>query len=174
MEPSASAGSSAKILSVLMELPMWLLFAIDLFLMLILVIPELNRNVPVSIRPWVPLVALLFTILLIFRGLSKIFEYRKTQLLNRTNREKQRLVRVYEPIYAFFLTRHVTQVSSIGAPYLRQRFDKVLTSLFKRRGKRVSILSALKAFFDKEEHITGEVEWGGRFSSFSNQRYRTR
>ena len=101
MELSAIARSSAKVLSVIKELPMWLLFAIDLFLMIILIIPELNRNVPVSIRPWVPLVALFFTILLIFRGLSNLFEYRKTQLLNRTNREKQRLVRVYEPIYAY-------------------------------------------------------------------------
>lgn len=74
-------------------------------------------------------------------------------------REVARFEKIYTPLQVLFLTRHITTVSSYGAPYLRQRLRNAGDYL--AEGK---VLRGLKAIFDKQPWgPNAEVEFGGPF-----------
>src|SRR2546428_2023591 len=82
------------------------------------------------------------------------------RLFPRTDkRERERFKKIYAPMCALFLTRHITISSSTRAPYLKQRLDNARELYAKKR-----YLQVLKAIFDKKEsEPTAEVEYGGSF-----------
>jgi hypothetical protein len=74
-------------------------------------------------------------------------------------RERERFEKIYAPMYALFITRHITTSSSIGAPYFSQRIENA-KELFERK----KYWRALKALFDKKHsEPAAEVEYGGAF-----------
>jgi len=158
----STIGASAKVLSALKDLPLWLLSGVALTLIIFRCIPALRGNIPVSTLPWFTLVSLLFTILSMLRLVSVLFERREIKLQATKHREINSLNRVYSPIYALFLTCHVTTCSDTGAP-LRQRLSNARNDLLTIRRRRGAIRDALKAIFDKEIHTSGEVEYGVDF-----------
>lgn len=86
--------------------------------------------------------------------------YRRASHDRNYDRQRDRFDQIYAPLYGLFTTRHITTVSTLGAPYLRQRVRKSLTALIDERRP----VTAVKALFDKQDLGTsGEVEYGGNF-----------
>jgi hypothetical protein len=85
--------------------------------------------------------------------------YKRAQLSINSEREQKRFSRLYAPMFGFFLHSHITTGTGRCAPYLWQRIQNSWTIL----AKRGSINRAMKSLFDKQEHRSGEVEFGSDF-----------
>ncbi len=87
------------------------------------------------------------------------FAVRRLLANGRAELSRQRYSRLYAPMRALFLTRHVTSGSASLAPYFRQR----LTTAW-RRARQRRFREAWRAVWDKREtEESAEIEFGGSF-----------
>jgi hypothetical protein len=88
----------------------------------------------------------------------RLFQYRRTTIV----RDRLKLFRLYRPLAALFLTRHVT-ASSRGAPALRQRIENAWSELGAYRKRKTGLKRAWCALFERDGPTTAEIEFGGAF-----------
>lgn len=75
------------------------------------------------------------------------------------SRPRARHERLYAPLGALFITRHVTTSCAVLAPYLKQRIRNAVKALWNWK-----LLTALRALGDKQQtKELAEIEYGGRF-----------
>ncbi len=151
----------AKVLSALRDLPLWLLAGIAISLSLALFLPTLKSAMPAA--PWIAFFALLFAVLTVSRFMSIFMGQWMARRDAIRRREQRALTRIYQPIYVLFLTRHVTGVSSVGARRLSDRLANAREALGSFRSRKAGVKAAFKAIFDKKEHTSAEIEFGGDF-----------
>jgi hypothetical protein len=105
------------------------------------------------------------TLLAIIPGAVKLYRYvydrgfSKAKAEFAASRLRQRYERLYAPMAALFITRHVTTYRVVMAPYLRQRIRHTIKALLKWQ-----VLTALHALGDRcETKELAEIEFGGPF-----------
>ncbi|HEY3778371.1 MAG TPA: hypothetical protein VGL35_09965 [Rhizomicrobium sp.] len=163
MEAASGLTASQKLIDVAKGAPAWLLIAIVLVLSVILAVPSFYALVPKGTRPWIPL-ALVAAGILAFCLLASLTTARVSeQRKNTRERDRQRLIGIYRPLVALFLTRHVTTCSSTGAPRLHHRIENAAHALGHYRRWTVGVRRAFRALFDHQRSESGEVEFGGGF-----------
>jgi hypothetical protein len=77
--------------------------------------------------------------------------------------DRERLLNLYGPLAALFLTRHVTICTGTASPYLRHRLENARAELSAYRRRSVGLKRAWRALFDRQTSSSAEVECGGDF-----------
>ncbi|QUS38083.1 hypothetical protein RPMA_03850 [Tardiphaga alba] len=162
MDPTFGVPTT-KMLDTVKSLPTWLLVGLSIFLLAILLWPPFLLGLPEVMRPSVPVALLLVTTLTICNLLSLWFAHVAERQRRSRAGDLDRLVHLYRPLKALFLTRHPTVCTGIGSPYLRQRIENAWAALgaYGRLSRRVK--RALRALFDKQRSSSAEIEYGGSF-----------
>lgn len=128
MEPTSSAGAYAKTLSLIKDLPLWLLTGVALSLIVFLYVPAFHDLASPTARPWVIFAAILFAILALCRFVSVVIAYASTR---RAGRELRRTFHLTPIIEQCFISTSKqpdgSMVTQISAHFLaKNRTDKPL------------------------------------------------
>ncbi len=163
MDATAGVTATQKALDTLKSMPMWLLVGLCIVILSIWLWPPFFALVPESLRSAVPVALTAAAVLLVcnFVGASasRLFERRRQTLAH----DRKRLLKLYRPLVALFLTRHVTVCTSRGAPYLRLRLQNARRELGSYQRRSVGLKRAWRALFDQQISSSAEVEFGGDF-----------
>jgi hypothetical protein len=120
-------------------------------------------TLPESLRSNVPVALFFVATLTICNLLSLRFAHVADRRQRSRARDRERLTRLYRPLSALFLTRHITVSTGSASPRLRHRLENAWEELgsYGRRSRRIK--RAWRALFDKQRSSSAEVEYGGGF-----------
>ncbi|UYO41843.1 hypothetical protein KQX62_11340 [Rhodopseudomonas palustris] len=154
---------ATKMLDTFKSIPTWLFFGLSISLLLIWLWPPFLTALPESLRSNIP-VALLFVATL---TICKLFSLWFANVADRRQRSRaldlERLIYLYRPLNALFLTRHITVCTGEASPYLRQRLENAWDELGSHGRRSRRLKRAWHALFDKQRSLSFEVEYGGGF-----------
>jgi type VI protein secretion system component VasK len=122
MDAVAGVSASQRVVAVLKSTPAWLLIGFCLSVLVVWLMPEFQALIPENLQPWVPFALMIGAILTTCKLASLIILLVRERQRALADHDKQKLVRLYRPLAALFLTRHVTSATATGAPYLRHRW----------------------------------------------------
>ena len=77
------------------------------------------------------------------------------------SRRRRKLIQLYRPLYALFITRHIT--SSCSAPRVHDRIENARDLLHAYRFRRKAWKKSVLALWDTQCSTTAEIEYGGSF-----------
>ncbi|RAH95648.1 hypothetical protein DLJ53_34220 [Acuticoccus sediminis] len=126
-------------------------------------LPELSDLVPQDYRKFLPLATLLLGAFAITRAVSAFMSI--TQLKRARQRElaSARLNKLYQPMVALFIERHLTASSAILAPYLKNRIGNAFDAFRNGRGPFRKVSGAWRALGDRRVSTFAGMEYGGEF-----------
>jgi hypothetical protein len=163
MDVTAGAAATQKALDSVKSVPMWVLLGLGLCFALVWLFPPLFAPLPDSAKAAMPIALVLISTLTVCRLggslLAHIVERRRAALA----RDRERLLHLYGPLTALFLTRHVSICVGRSSPFLRQRLQNARSELGAYRRRSVALKRAWRALFDRQESSSAEVEFGGDF-----------
>jgi hypothetical protein len=162
MDPTLGVPAT-KVLDTFKSLPTWLLVGSSISLVAIWFWPPFLVALPESARQNFPVALFVVATLTICNLLSLWFAHVGERRQKSLDRDRERLLHLYRPLAALFLTRHITVCTGVNSPYLRHRLENAREALgadgrLPRRIKRAS-----RALFDKQRSSSAEVEYGGDF-----------
>ena len=162
MDPTLSVPAT-KVLDTFKSLPTWLLAGLSISLVSIWFWPPFLLALPETARQNFPVALFVVATLTICNLLSLWFAHVAERRQQSLARDRERLLRLYRPLAALFLTRHITVCTGTGSPYLRHRVENAWEALgaYGRRSRRIK--RAFYALFDKQRSSSAEVEYGGGF-----------
>ncbi|CAN7263953.1 hypothetical protein [Mesorhizobium caraganae] len=163
MDAATGPGLSQKALEVVRSLPFWLLIAVSIVLAAIWWSPALSMPLPAEVNIWIPLAAFSFIVLSLVSALAWIASALKASRTRWRTRDLQRFTKIYRPLYALFLTHHVTTYQSTGYPKLRDRVGHAWEEFNYYRYWPARIRKAYRALSDRKISVSAEVEFGGGF-----------
>lgn len=156
MRRLASIATSHKAIEVLKAAPGWLLVGSAFALVAIWIVPAFSAPLSEDTRLWLPLAAFTTTVLAICHLISASYlrsrEHRRVVVAQ----DRKKLVLLYRPLIALFLTRHVTSCTSVGAPRLRHRIENAMMELSAYRRRSVGMKHAWRALFDRQSSTSAE------------------
>jgi hypothetical protein len=163
MDATADATAAQKALDALRSLPTWLLIGFCISALSTWLWPPFFGSLPEYLKPAVPTFLIVAAILtgckLVDSGLAQVLEGRRRSLAH----DRERLLNLYRPLEALFLTRHVTVCTGMASPYLRHRLETARAELGAYRRRSVGLKNAWRALFDRQISSSAEVEFGGDF-----------
>jgi hypothetical protein len=157
------AGAAQKALETLKSVPGWLLVGISICLLSIGVWPPFFALVPESLQSYLPMA---FTVAVILTGCKLVGSWLAHVLKRRhrsLERDQERLVKLYRPLAALFLTRHISVSTGRASPLFRHRLQNARAELNAYRRRSVCLRRAWQALFDQHISSSAEVEFGGDF-----------
>ncbi|RWC87653.1 MAG: hypothetical protein EOS72_20625 [Mesorhizobium sp.] len=158
-----TAASATKTLDTLKSLPTWLLVGLTISLASIWFWPSLFTALPEQLRPIVPAVLLIFVVLTLCNISSMAIVAAREKRRLSIEQDRDRLLKLYRPLEALFLTVHITVCTGTAAPRLRHRIENAWNELSPpgRRFRRLK--RGWRALFDKHQSTSAEVEYGADF-----------
>jgi hypothetical protein len=162
MDPTLGVPAT-KVLDTFKSLPTWLLVGLSISLASIWFWPPFLLALPEAVRQNFPVALFVVATLTICNLLSLWFAHFAGRRRQSRARDRERLLHLYRPLAALFLTRHITVCAGTGSPYLRHRVEKAWEALngYARRSYRIK--RAFYALFDKLRSSSAEAEYGGGF-----------
>lgn len=79
------------------------------------------------------------------------------------SRRRRKLIQLYRPLYALFITRHITSSTSCSAPGVHDRIENARDLLHAYRFRRKAWKKPFLALWDTQCSTTAEIEYGGCF-----------
>ena len=155
--------STSRLITILKSLPLWVLAALAAVSVVSLACVPLQAEIPNTLRPSLPVITLLLVSLTLFGGLAHIVADRQARQAIRKQDDRLRLERIYGPLAALFLQRHVTTCTGILAPKLKHRLANAWSELTAYRRLSSGVRRGIRAMFDRQASTSAEVEYGGDF-----------
>jgi len=165
MEPTTVSKAFGHALSIIRNLPLWLLTAIALSLFVFIIYPVFHESVVPATMIWIKFALIVSVILVACRLVSVVVDYLYKHRMRERDRDVPRFENVYTQLYILFITRHVTEVISQGVTF-RQRVRNAHTIIkkIKDHPRPVrNILAAARALFDRQIERSAEIEYGPGF-----------
>lgn len=162
MDPTVGVPAT-KMLDTFKSMPTWLLVGLSVSLLSTWLWPPFLTALPESLRSNIPIAFFFVATLTICNLLSLWFAHVADRRQRSRARDRERLIHLYRPLNALFLTRHITVSTGSASPYLRHRLENAWDKLgsYGRRSRRIK--RAWRALFDKQRSSSAEVEYGGGF-----------
>lgn len=160
---TAELGIAAKTLDTARRAPFWLLAALTVVAFAVWMRSDLQASLPLAAVSLLPLALVVISVLAVCKAASIVRSRIVSDRQIAAERGHKRLTKLYRPFVSLFLTRHVTTSSGTGAPYLRHRIANAWHELSSYRRRRVGVVRAFHALFDKRISSSSEVEFGGDF-----------
>ncbi|MEI5668143.1 hypothetical protein WBO78_23925 [Bosea sp. CCNWLW174] len=152
-----------KLLDALKSTPTWVLLGIALSALAIWFLPPIFDSVPDNAKWAVPVAALASGIFLVCKLSDTGISYTRARYSRRMAQDLERLNRLYDPIFAIFITCHVTTSSSILYPSLMSRIRHSYAELSFYERRLTCLRMAWSALFYRGYSINGVVDFGGNF-----------
>lgn len=159
----ATAAASQKVLNMIRALPFWMLLVVSIILVGLWCSPTLSMPLSLEVKRWVPLVAFSVVILTIGNALGWAASYWRAKRAREGARDTERLMKVYRPLYALFLTHHLTTSSGVGCPKLRDRIERAWSEFRHYRYWKARFRHGFAALSDRKISHSAEAEFGGSF-----------
>jgi hypothetical protein len=160
MDAAAGITTTKKALDTLKSLPTWLLVGLCISILSVWVSPPLLASLPESLRSVVPTAIVVVGILTGCELGGSVLGYLERRRRSLTL-DRERLLNLYGPLAALFLTRHVTICT--GTWSLRHRLENARAELGAYRRQSVGLKRAWRALFNRQTSSSAEVEFGGDF-----------
>ena len=147
----------------LKDVPLWLMIGFAAVSTYVWQTPTLQQGLPEQITSSLPLASIGLWTLASLGVANRIMHLVSLRYRDRATKARERLMKVYRPIHALFLDRHVTSSSAILAPRIG---DRLRNARKKLRGQRYSLRRlelASRALGDRGVLTSAEVEYGGEF-----------
>lgn len=158
----AIAGVTTKAIDTLKSVPTWVLVGLTASLLAIWLLPSAAVALPESLRPFLPIALLVVSVLTICNVSSLLISRFQEERRLSLERDRQRLLELYRPLEALFLTVHISVSTGTASPRLRHRIGNAWNEIRSgRRSRRVK--RAWRALFDRQQSSSAEVEYGGGF-----------
>jgi hypothetical protein len=163
MDTTAGISTTQKALDTLKSVPTWLLVGLCISILSVWVSPSFLASLSEPLRSAVPMALVAAGILTGCKVAGSVIGY----LVERRGRsvaiDRERLLSLYRPLAALFLTRHVTICTGTASKYLRQRLQNARAELVAYRRRSVGLKRAWRALFDRQTSSSAEIEFGGDF-----------
>jgi hypothetical protein len=162
MDPTVGVPAT-KIIDTFKSMPTWLLVGLSVSLLSIWLWPPFLSALPEPLRSNIPAALFFVVTLTICNLLSLWFAHVGDRRQQSCARDRERLIHLYRPLNALFLTRHITVSTGTSSPRLRHRLANAWEALGSNGRRSRRIKRAWRALFDKQRSSSAEVEYGGDF-----------
>ncbi|NVO12903.1 MAG: hypothetical protein HXX10_02595 [Rhodoplanes sp.] len=162
MDPTLGVPAT-KLIDAFKSIPTWLLAGLLISLASIWLWPPFLLALPEPVRSNVPVVLFVLATLTICNLVSLWLAHAAERRQHSRAQERDRLMHLYRPLNALFLTRHITVCTAPASPRLRHRVENAWEALGEYERRSRGINRAFHALFDKQSSSSAEVEYGGDF-----------
>jgi hypothetical protein len=163
MDATTGLAATRQTLDALKAVPAWLLLSLCAIFSIVWLLPQYFVPLPPRIQAALPLALLATGILVIFKLSSVALSFWLARRRLARARDHDRLLNLYRPLIALFLTRHVTTCTGRASPYLRHRISNAWQEVGVYRRRWTGLKRAWRALFDRQVSSSAEIEFGGDF-----------
>lgn len=159
----AIAGVTTKAIDTLKSVPTWVLVGLSASLAAIWLLPSIADALPESLRPFLPIALLVVSVLTVCNVSSLLITRSEEERRLSLAKDRERLLELYRPLEALFLTVHISVSTGTASPRLRHRIANAWDEIRShgRRWRRVK--RAWRALFDRQQSSSAEVAYGSDF-----------
>jgi hypothetical protein len=156
-------STTQKALDTLKSVPTWLLLGLCISILSVWVSPPFLASLSEPVRSAVPMALVAAGILTGCKAGSSVVGYLVERHRRSVAIDRERLLSLYRPLAALFLTLHITTCTGTASNFLQQRLQNARAELGAYRRRSVGLKRAWRALFDRQISSSTEIEYGGDF-----------